>query len=301
MSNRITENMTSSKFASRINMQRSRLAVLQERLATNKRINRPSDDPSGAVAVLNLRTSQTEIEQFKRTAQTANQQLIAADDALTGYENILERVRTLVSQGLSDTTPQTAKNALATELDSLRARILNVANTRYGDQYLFGGTRQNAAPFDPVSGVPAATPTMGQYIQIEPGTNAIPAGVTAETVFSDVSSNIFADLTAAAAALRGTGNPVADKATLQATMVRLQIYGDQASLGHAVVGANMKITELALDRLTSDFLSMDRRAGDIEDADFAQTALDLSETQSVLEATMQTAAASRRSLFDYLS
>jgi flagellar hook-associated protein 3 FlgL len=299
MSYRITENMTSSNFISRINAQRSRMSVLQERLATNKRINRPSDDPSGAEAVLNLRTSQTEIEQFKRSAQAANQQLVAADDSLTGYENILERVRTLVAQGLGDTATQTAKNALATEIDALRARILNVANTKYGDQYLFGGTRQNSAPFDPVSGIPNAAPTTGQYIQVEPGTNAIPAGVTAETVFSDVTSNIFADLTAAAAALRGTGNPIADHAALQTTMSRLQIYRDQASLGHAVIGANMKVTELALDRLTNDSLSFDQRAGSIEDADFAQTALELTDAQNALEATLQTAAASRRSLFDY--
>ena len=38
--------------SARINAQRSRLSVLQERLSTGKRINRPSDDPSGAEAVI---------------------------------------------------------------------------------------------------------------------------------------------------------------------------------------------------------------------------------------------------------
>src|ERR1700733_3373012 len=106
MSYRITENMTTSNFISRINAQRGRVSLLQERLATNKRINRPSDDPAGAEAVLNLRTSQTEIEQFKRSAGAVNQQLTATDDSLNSYENILERVRTLISQGISDTTTQ---------------------------------------------------------------------------------------------------------------------------------------------------------------------------------------------------
>ncbi len=298
---RVTESMTRSDFMARINAQRSRLSVLQERLATNKRINRPSDDPAGAEAVLNLRTSQKEIDGFKRNAQAVDHQLVAADNSLTGYENILERIRALVSQGLSDTTTQAAKNSIATELDALKARILNVANTKYGDSYLYGGTRQDAPPFDPTTQSPAGTPASSQYIQIEPGANAIPVGVTAENVFSDSSSTIFADLTAAAAALRGTGDPVADKATLHGTISRLQIYTDQVTLAHAVVGANMSITEMALDRLTNDSLSIDSRAGEIEDADFAQTALELSDAQSALEATLQTAAAGRRSLFDYLS
>jgi flagellar hook-associated protein 3 FlgL len=299
MSYRITESITTSNFASRLGAQRSRMAVLQERLATNKRINRASDDPSGAEAVMNIRTSMTEIEQMKRNANTVNQQLVATDDTLGSYTNILERVRTLVSQGLSDTTTQTAKDALATELDSLRERILNVANTKSGDRYMFGGTRQNSAPFDPATQTPNATPTSAQYIQIEPGANALQAGVTAENVFSDATSTIFADLTAAAAALRGTGNPAADKLTLKGTTVRLETYTAKAALAQATIGANMKITEMAIDRLTSDSMSLDQRANSIEDADYAETVLQIGEAENTLDATLKTASSTRRSLFDY--
>src|SRR5215467_336566 len=103
MNYRVADNSTSSRLASRINAQRSRLSVLQEQITSGKRINRPSDDPDGASTVIKLRTSQQELEQFKRSAQTANQKLTATDDSLSGYENLLEKVRTLVSQGLSDT------------------------------------------------------------------------------------------------------------------------------------------------------------------------------------------------------
>lgn len=297
---RVSDNSSASNLSSRINAQRTRLSVLQERISSGKRINRPSDDPNGAATVINLRTSQKEIQQFQRSAQTANQKLTAADDTLTGYENILERVRTLVAQGLSDTTPQNAKNNLATEIESLRARILNVANSKYGDEYLFGGTRQNAPPFDPATAAPAVTPTAQQYIQVEPGVNAIAAGVTADKVFSDATSDIFTDLTNAVAALRGTGNPTTDRATLDATMGRLKIYTDQVSVAHATVGANMNATTGAMENLANNFVSIDERALAIEGADFVETATDLAQTQQVLDATIQIAAQKRRSLFDYL-
>ena len=297
---RVSDASASSDLAARIGVQRSRLNILQERLASNKRINRPSDDPTGADAVLRLRTSQTEIEGFKRSAKTANQRLTAADDALQSYEPIIERVRGLVTQGLTDTTTQDAKNALATELDSLRSRILNVANAKNGDEYLFGGTRQNAPPFDPTTGVPAATPTNPQYVQIEPGANAIATGVTAETVFADANSTIFADLTAAAQALRETGNPVADRATLQNTNSRLIVYTGLANVVHAKVGAGLNTTESAQDKLSADFLSLNERASSIEDADFAATALDLNQTERSLDATLQVAGRQHRSLIDFL-
>ncbi len=298
---RVSDASVNSDLAARIGAQRSRLGVLQERLASGKRINRPSDDPAGADAVLRLRTSQNEIEGFGRSAKAANQRLTATDDALQSYEPILERIRSLVTQGLTDTTTQDAKNALATELDSLRGRILNIANSKNGEEYLFGGTRQNAPPFDPVTAVPAATPTGAQYVQIEPGANAIATGVTAETVFGDSSSTIFADLAAAAQALRGTGDPVADRATLQNTNSRLIVYTGLTNVVHAKVGAGLNTTESAQDKLKSDFLSLNERASSIEDADFAATALDLTQTERSLDATLQVAGRQHRSLLDFLS
>lgn len=300
MNYRVTNSFSSANTSARINKQQNVLNVLQERLSSGKRINRPSDDPGGAEIVLKLRTSQTEIEQFKRNAAASNQKLNAADDTLSSYTNILDRLKTLVTQGLSDTTTQPARDALATEIQSLRERVLNTANSKYGDEYIFGGTRQNAPPYDPTSSIPAVTPTNPQYVQIEPGTNAIAVGVTAETVFADSTSNIFTDIDAAITALRGTGNPITDRTTLQNTVSRLKIYSDLSAIAQAKIGANVNITDIAQDRLSGEFLSLDQRANDIEGADFADTAVRLTAAQNVLEATLQVAANGRRSLFDFL-
>lgn len=301
MNNRISTSLTSSDFTQRINHQRARIGVLQERLVSGKRINRASDDPAGAEAVLKLRTSQAQVDQFKKNALASNQKLLAADDSLNGYESILDRIRSLVAQGLNDTTTQIGRDAIATELETLRDRILNISNTKYNGEYLFGGTRQNAPPFDPVTRLPSATPSATNYVQIEPGTNAISVGVRAESFLSDSTSDIFTDLNLAVTALRGTGDPAADKVTLKNTNSRLSIYADLAGVAHSKIGSNMNITDLALERLVGDFLSLESSISDIEGADFAQTAIELSQTQTALEATLQVIATGRRSLFDYLA
>lgn len=298
---RISDANTNSELGARIGSQRNLLNVLQERIASGKRINRPSDDPAGAAAVLRFRTQQSEIEGFGRNTQTASQKLTAGDSALQSYETLLERVRTLVAQGLSDTTTQTSKNALATELDGLRERVLTIANSKNGDEYVFGGTRQNAPPFDPATAAPAAAPTNPQFLQIEPGANAIATGVTAEAVFGDATATIFADLTVAAAALRGTGNAANDRAALQNTNSRLSVYAERANVAHVKIGVTMKTTESVQEKLGGDFLSLNERVAVIEDADFAETALGLADTERALEATLQVAGRSRRTLLDFLS
>lgn len=300
MNFRIPDTSSAQRSANRVNQQRSRLSVLQEQLATGKRINRPSDDPNGAEAVIRLRTTQREIEHYQRTALAANQKLTAADDSLSGYENLLERTRTLISQGLSDTSTQTAKNALAAELESLHGRILNAANSKYGEEYIFGGTLQTLPPFDPVTAVPNGATATPQFIQVEPGANAIAVGVTANTIFSDTTSDIFTDITNAIQALRGTGNQTADRATLESMYARMTNYKDLVNSAHAKVGANMNATEGAMENLTNNFLSIDERASEIEGADFAETAMAYAQANNVLDATLKLASQDRKSLFDYL-
>ena len=295
---RVTD--SKSELTSRIALQQGRLSVLQERLTTGKRINRPSDDPSGTEVVMSIRTTQTEIEQFRRNADTAWHKLTTADDTLNIYENVIDRVRTLVSRGMSDTTEQEAKNALATELETVRNQVLSIANTKYGDEYVFGGTRQNIPPFDPTTAAPAATPTAPQYVQIEPGANAIATGATADTIFSDAASDIFTDLTNTISALRGTGDPVADRATLSATMSRANVYSDQAYAARIRVGSNMNFTEIAKERLSTDFASLDERAGSIEGDDFAATAVEFADAKTSLDAMLQVTSYKRRTLFDFL-
>lgn len=301
MNTRIPDTGSSSRLISRINTQRSRLSVLEERLASGKRINRPSDDPTGAEMVLNLKTSVKQLEQFQRNAQAVNLKLTSADDALGNYVTVLDRVKTLISRGISEvSTPQT-KEAVAVELEAIRNSLMSLANTKSGDEYVFGGTRQNAPPFDSATGAPAGSATVPQFVQVEPGSAPIAAGVTAETVFADPTSTIFTDLTNAIAALRGTGDPVADKATLQNTMGRLTVYSDLASVAQAHIGANMNAAESAMASLSSSLLTFDARITEIEGDDFAETAVSISQAQQSLEATLQVAANGRRSLFDFLS
>lgn len=300
MNTRIPDTGSSSRTIARINVQRSRLSVLEERLATGKRINRPSDDPNGAEMVLNLKTSVKQLEQFQRNAQAVNLKLTSADDALGNYVTTLDRVKTLISRGLSEvSTPQT-KEAVAVELEAIRNSLMSLANTKSGDEYVFGGTRQNAPPFDPMTAAPAGSSSVPQFVQIEPGATPIAAGVTAETVFADSTSTVFADLTTAIAALRGTGDPAADNATLKSTMSRLAIYSDLASMAQAQIGANMNAADSAVDNLSTTMLSFDERITEIEGDDFAETAFGIKQAEQALEATLQVAANGRRSLFDFL-
>ena len=298
---RVTDTTLNARLAAQIATAKQLAATAQEQLSSGKRINRPSDDPTGAEVVLRLRTSQAAVDQFRRNAGTAKDALLVADGTLDTYQQALDRARTLLAQGASDSTSAAGKQTIAAEIDGLRQHMLTLANSRQNDIYVFGGTRQNAPPFSS-AGVPAATPASAQLVQIDPDGTPITVGVTADTIFSDATGSVFDALTAAATALRGTGNPSADQTTVLAQIDRLTTFTDLAGVARTTVGTSLTRVDATNQRLDQSYLSLEDAAQSRESADFAAAAIKLNESNQALEAIIQSGAQiGRRSLIDFLS
>lgn len=297
---RVTDTNSGTALLSQINGANARIEEARQRISTGKRINKPSDDPIGSEVVIRMRTAQAEIDQVRRNAGTAHDALQTADTAFESYLNILDQARSLIMQVSSDPISTDGRNVVANQLDGLRSAILNIANTRVEDRYIFGGTRQDAPPYD-ANGVAAATPTAQQTLQVEPQAAPIVTGVTAESVFADANGTIFAALQAVSTALRGTGDPVADQAALMTGLDRLKSFSDQSGVQRAVIGTNLTHVDEANSRLDSAFLAYEETAQNHESADFVESALELSEGQRTLEAILQANSPNRRrSLIDLL-
>jgi flagellar hook-associated protein 3 FlgL len=297
---RVTDNAINARFMAHFTAARQRLAVAQEQIGSGKRINRPSDDPIGAGAVVRTRTAQAAIEQFARNAGLAHDALIVADTALDNYDTTLDRIRSLMTAGASDTTGPKDRPLIAKEIEELRTHLLGLANRQHGNQYLFGGTRQEVPPYD-ANGVPAATPTTPQLLQIDPEGIPLATGVTAENIFADATGTIFAALDDATAALRGTGDEVADKATLLATLDRLSGFADQARIARTQLGTGLNRVAGVLEQLDQRSLALEETTQRTEGADIVEAAVQLNEAQRAFEAILQTKAnTGRRTLLDLL-
>lgn len=298
---RITDSSQATILNERINASRARVEAARERLSTGKRINRPSDDPFGADAVLRLRTSLSTIERFQESSQVVREQLQTSDGALESYELLLDRARALLTQGASDTTSLANKQSIAAEIDSIRQQALSIANLTSNGRYLFGGTRQSASPYDS-TGAPSAIASQQQLVQVEPGAYPISADVTAETVFANAASTVFATLASASTALRGTGNPAADQTAVLASIDGLTTFTNQAASARSQLGGSMHGVDEAQVRLQSLSLSYQRTVDGIETADIAESAIELTLADRGLQATLQaTSAFGRRTLLDFLT
>jgi flagellar hook-associated protein 3 FlgL len=296
---RVTNSSLTSVYTARIAANRHRLQVAQEQISSGKKINRPSDNPFGAESVLRYRSLQNAVEHFEQNAATVKDNLLIADGMMNSYQQLIDRANVLMTQGASDTTTPTAREALAKELDGIRQQMLAIANKKSDDRFIFGGTRQNVAPFD-ADGVSAGA-TSQQMVQVEPDAAPIAAGITAEQIFTNSSGSIFDTIENAANALRGTGDPVADKAAVLGSLDSLAIFTTQASNGLAQLGASLNAIDSAGQRLTSQSLAFQETIDRFETADIAALAIELSQAGTALQATLQaTALTGKGSLMDLI-
>ncbi len=117
-----------------------KLAKSQEQVSTGKRVNRPSDDPVDAGDIVYLRTDISKLNQFLRNNDRANAILTTSDSALQSISDILTRAKSLAVQAANDATlSQDDRMQIATELTGVLEEFIDLANTKYSDQYIFSG------------------------------------------------------------------------------------------------------------------------------------------------------------------
>src|SRR5688500_4951770 len=100
---RVTDRLLVDKVLANIQKNGQRLESLQTQVATGRRIQQPSDDPTGTVRSLILRSDQDELRQNEANLALADGWLNSTDIALQDVNLIIQRARELTVQGANET------------------------------------------------------------------------------------------------------------------------------------------------------------------------------------------------------
>jgi flagellar hook-associated protein 3 FlgL len=119
---------------------------LQTQVATGQRILEANDDPAATARVLNQQSELRRVDQFDQNAARALEISQATFAGLTDVKEISDRAGELATLGRSPTSPD-ALLAYSAEVNQLIEQLLQVGNTRLGNDYLFAGTAVDAPAF----------------------------------------------------------------------------------------------------------------------------------------------------------
>ena len=142
---RVTNKMTADLITQDLYRAQQLLLDAQVKVATGKRINKPSDDPIGMGKVLDYRKIISTIDQY-------NENIVHGKNQLEFTSTILEEIESLLNQAKNwalefGSGSDMSASAALIEVKSLYDEIMDLANTKIGNNYIFGGHVTNSAPF----------------------------------------------------------------------------------------------------------------------------------------------------------
>ena len=143
---RITNKIMQRNNLSNINTNKVYQDKLSTQMSTEKKINRPSDDPVVAIRALRLRSNVTEITQYySKNIPDAESWLNVTEDSLTNLSGVLTKMIEQCTTGSNGTskTSLTTKNRqiILEQLEKLGQEVYSTGDADYAGRYVFTGYR----------------------------------------------------------------------------------------------------------------------------------------------------------------
>ncbi len=145
---RVAQRTMYNSFVSNMNRTLSNYMESNIQSSSQKKINRPSDDPVGMARVLNYRAAITRNEQYESNSKDAVAWLRSTDSALTQAQTILSSLQEKAEQLATGTVTSENRKQTSYEIRQLFKQLVNIANTQYGDEHLFAGHKTASTPYE---------------------------------------------------------------------------------------------------------------------------------------------------------
>ena len=142
---RVTNNMIMKNAASNINSAKEIVNRRNKQMTTQKRIDKPSDDPVVAVRSLRLSTTLSQVTQYySKNIPDASSWLDVTETALINIRDIMADCRTLAVTGSTDSYNENDRNTMLTQLQSLQKQMFAEGNSDYANRTVFTGFRTDS-------------------------------------------------------------------------------------------------------------------------------------------------------------
>lgn len=290
---RVTQNLMTQHSLTGLQTGLSRLAQIQEQLSTGRVLNRPSDSPSDTTSAMRVRSALGQQEQFARNGEDALGWLDQLDNTLGTVSDRLRRVRDLALQGRNAGTSQTARDALASEVDQIREGLIGTANTQYLGRPIFGGITSGPAAYDS-TGAYVGTP--GAVNRVIGDGVVVDVQLAGPAVFGPDGASVFDELTALAAGLRAGSGADMDTAIGAMTTALARVTTQLTE-----VGTRTNRVEAAMQAATDTGLTLTNRLSEIENTDLPKAMVELQMQEVAYQAALaSTARVLQPSLVDFL-
>lgn len=273
---RVTNNILFDRISDLSNENRERISTLQQRLASGRRVEKPSDDPFSFVEG---KAITEQIEKNKQYQENISDGLYIATRAQQQLENVKDeifRLKTLATQGANEGVyGQDELDLLAQEVAGIREKIVENLNFD-SERYLFAGTATQTRPYE-ISGTSVIYNGNNEDLTV-PISDRFQVEVSAS---GNNFTQLFSTIEDVQLALEA-----GDQDAVRAELGDIDAAVQEVTSVEARIGRNIEFMELAEEQLEStNILNQDQRSEAV-DADLINTAGRLQQQQTALQAAL---------------
>ena len=273
------------------------LARLQEQLSSGERIQRPSDDPSAFTEARQMELLHNRYAQYMRSI-TSSQSWV--DHTQVGLDKLADLFTEAYERGVrinNATFSAGDREAEATKLEAILENIVDVLNTRAGDEYVFAGSRTTVKPFTLAANVVTYNGNNGSRERHIGRDLNMTINIDGQTLHDTGQGYTVTEAVKNLIDAIRAGTPAGiDTAIGQVAVSRDHIIdrgGEAGSMANRL--------ELAGQQLTDASLMVEARRSRLEDLDFAEAMMNFQNTQVGLQAAVRVASSVlNTTLLDYL-
>ncbi|WP_142503706.1 flagellar hook-associated protein FlgL [Lelliottia amnigena] len=144
---RISSLYNSDAMLAQLGVNGKRMSKLMEQMATQKRINVPSDDPVAATRLVQLNREQSAIKQYQSNISRLSGSLASQEAHVSAMSNQLLSLNDKLLAAANGTHSSEDMNGFGTELSSMLDSLVASINAQNeSGSYLFSGTNTDAKP-----------------------------------------------------------------------------------------------------------------------------------------------------------
>jgi flagellar hook-associated protein 3 FlgL len=296
---RVSDQVVQRQSSDAIAAASERLAEFQRLVATQKRVERGSQDPAAASLATVERGRLAQVDTYNAAADSATSRLTVVDGVLSGILNQLDSVQVAITASRGSSVTAAQREAQARALEGLRDGLLRDFNTSLGGTYLFAGAASSTVPFTQgAGGVVSAYQGATKEVSVD-----IDNGLAATVAFNGEAitkgsdpDDLFTVLNQAIAAVRANDGPALDSAT-----AALQRAFDRVTATQSRVGASLNEMGIVQGRLGEEKRQSATRLSHLVDADLASAISGMTQADTAYRAALSAASQLQKiSLMDYL-
>ena len=147
MINRIPTSHKYSQLVADMQKQLINYNKVTEQLASGNKITNITDDPIATVNILNTNRQIGQIDTFSQNVEMAKAELDTLDDLMELATGYLSTAWDKATQAKNQTYGKSSLEAIKIEIDEITRTMVDLANTEYNNNYIFGGTNTKILPY----------------------------------------------------------------------------------------------------------------------------------------------------------